>query len=724
MKKPTSEIRYFLFSQELSDGFRTTCAILLPSLFLAFFDALSIGMTISLGALCISITDAPGPIVHKRNSMLAGLFFIFIVTFITGFARMNTYVLGAEIFLFSFLFSMFAVFGARAAGVGSAALLILILTMDQPLHPGDVWLHCLLIVAGGIWYMLISLTFHIISPYRPAERSLGQAIRELARFIEIKAEFYNTASSMDQNFQQLMTQQVIINQRFDATRELMFKSRQIVKETTHTSSRLLLTFVNTVDMFEEVTATYYDYEGIRKRFEPYSILPSISSLIKQLAYELDRVGIAIASEARFEKRFNPDAQLEGLKQQIDELTAQGFNVIVLRKVLINITRLSDHFNEIARYFSNEKTDTPKTKLEFHRFVSSQTLHPRVFWDNLTFNSSIFRYALRVAISCLAGYLIIQVFAYGQHSYWILLTIAFIMKPAYSLTKQRNVQRIVGTIAGGVVGVLILIFIDSAAVQFALMVLLMLGTYTFARSNYIVMVFCVTPFVIILFKFVGIGFIDVAQERVLDTVIGCLIAFTASSMLFPNWEKEGLKEHMQQMLEANIAYLHLFAQKVAGQAIVEMDYRLVRKNVHINSANLSAAFQRMLSEPKTKQHNKKEIHQFVVLNHILFSNIAAFTSGRPRKTPYPDEIKKLLKRSLSALCGVLQKLNAAYQLPPLHFQMLDKNDKTELGADDNLLRGQLDFIVKITHDLDRITTRFVADGATTPPPVGNPLAPDQ
>ena len=103
MKKPASEIQYFLFSQELSDGFRITCAILLPSLCTAFFDALPIGMSISLGALCISITDAPGPIVHKRNSMLAGLVVVFITAFITGFARMNDYFLGIEIFLGSFL---------------------------------------------------------------------------------------------------------------------------------------------------------------------------------------------------------------------------------------------------------------------------------------------------------------------------------------------------------------------------------------------------------------------------------------------------------------------------------------------------------------------------------------------------------------------------------------------------------------------------------------------
>lgn len=707
MKKPASEIQYFLFSQELSDGFRTTCAILLPSLFTYFFDALPIGMTISLGALCISITDAPGPIVHKRNSMLAGLAFIFITAFITGFARTNPYVLGLEIFLAAFLFSMFTVYGARAAGVGSAALLVLILTMDQPLAPGDVFLHSLLIVSGGIWYMLISLAFHIIRPYRAAQRLLGLSIRELARYIEIKADFYDVSTNLDQNFQQLMAQQIIINQRQDATREVMFKSRQIVKETTPVSSNLLLTFVHTVDMFEEVTATYYDYDGLRARFATFPVLNNIAGLIRQIAQELDRAGIAVATDLKFEKKLQPESQLEIIKQQIDALGELGYNNIVLKKILINIRRLLDRMTDITEYFTAPKGKKKKAALEYHRFVSQQPYNLSIFTDNLNLNSSGFRYALRVAIACLVGYIITQVIAYGQHSYWILLTIAFILKPAYSLTKQRNLERIIGTIAGGVIGVLVLYFIEAERVQFALMVLFMLGSYTFMRSNYIVMVICVTPFVIILFKFVGIGFVGVAQERVLDTLIGGLVAFLASSLLFPNWEKETLKEHMQQMLEANIAYLHLFAQKVMGQPIMPVDYKLVRKNVYIHSANLSAAFQRMISEPKTKQHNKKEIHQFVVLNHILFSNIAAFTSGRERKTPYHDEVKRLLRRTLKALSAVLQKLDAGYQPPTIDYGLTEKSDKGEMGADDTLIKGQLEFILRITNDLERITDRFVA-----------------
>src|SRR5687768_9339975 len=141
MRKQLKELWYFLFTQEFADGVRTTVAILLPSLILSFFGQLQIGTTISLGALCVSISDAPGPLVHKRNGMLFCLLFIFISALITGFVHTNIYALGIAIFFGSFLYSMFSVYGARATAVGSTALLVMILTMDQPIYDNNVLWH-------------------------------------------------------------------------------------------------------------------------------------------------------------------------------------------------------------------------------------------------------------------------------------------------------------------------------------------------------------------------------------------------------------------------------------------------------------------------------------------------------------------------------------------------------------------------------------------------------
>ncbi|HEY0060052.1 MAG TPA: FUSC family membrane protein, partial [Flavisolibacter sp.] len=132
MTRKAHEIRYFLFSQAFADGVRITVAILLPALVASYLGHFRLGLTISLGALCVSITDAPGPTRHRLNGMLACCGYIFLSAAVTLLVRGNTWMMGLVITLFSFFFSMFNVYGTRATAVGNAAILVMILTMDEP----------------------------------------------------------------------------------------------------------------------------------------------------------------------------------------------------------------------------------------------------------------------------------------------------------------------------------------------------------------------------------------------------------------------------------------------------------------------------------------------------------------------------------------------------------------------------------------------------------------
>src|SRR5207248_1050717 len=54
------------------------------------------------------------------------------------------------------------------------------------------------------------------------------------------------------------------------------------------------------------------------------------------------------------------------------------------------------------------------------------------------------------------------------------------------------------------------------------------------------------------------------------------------------------------------------------------YKISRKNAFVALANLSDAFSCMMAEPKNKQKNIQQLHQFVVLNHMLTSHIATLS----------------------------------------------------------------------------------------------------
>src|ERR1700694_4040581 len=203
MQKQAKEIQYFFYSQAFSDGIRAALAILLPALAGLYLGYFELGLTISLGAMCVSLTDAPGPLLHRRNGMLFCTGFAFLVAVITGFAQRNIVTMGLEVALVSFFFSMFNVYGNRATSVGNAAILIMILTMERPIPPAQILPHASLILAGGLFYTFLSLLLHTIRPYRIAQRALGDCIREIATYLSIKADFYNIHTELDQDYRRL-----------------------------------------------------------------------------------------------------------------------------------------------------------------------------------------------------------------------------------------------------------------------------------------------------------------------------------------------------------------------------------------------------------------------------------------------------------------------------------------------------------------------------------------
>ncbi|QHL89284.1 hypothetical protein GU926_18330 [Nibribacter ruber] len=616
------ELHYFFFSQNFSDGIKTTIGVLLPSLVAAYYGQMSMGFSLSLGAICVSLADSPGPVAHKRNGMLVSMVLGAVVGLLTGYARPYVMLLGLEILVLSFVCSMFLVYGMRASFIGLAALLVMILTLAHPLEPSQVPTYSLLILAGGIWYAVLSLFSAQIMPYRQTQQNLADGIREVAKFLRIKAEFYNPSSDLEEQYRKLVTQQVVVNEKQDTVREMLFKSRLVVKDSTRTGRTLFMIFVDMVDLYEQITAIHYDYTALRTKFASSGVLARIVALIQEYAQELEQIAKAVQVNQQYTGTREDLAQkLEKLQQAIDQVEQQHPDVqtLVLRKIFVNFKVMAERVQSVQTYLREGAVQDKEFAPTVHYapFIQHQNLDPQIFLNNLTLQSSVFRFSFRMAVVSLVAFVLTKLFPYGQHSYWVLLTVVFILKPGFSLTKQRNYQRLLGTLVGSFVGILVLWLVEDATLRFLLLVFFMVGTYSVQRINYVWSVLFMTPFVLLVFSFLGSSGLAVVQERVLDTLVGCGIAFLASYLIFPNWEAKQMKTFLSAALQANLGYL----QMLSKTSVSELEYKLARKDVYVSSANLSAAFQRMASEPKNKQRKKQEMYELVVLNHILSSFIA-------------------------------------------------------------------------------------------------------
>jgi hypothetical protein len=266
----------------------------------------------------------------------------------------------------------------------------------------------------------------------------------------------------------------------------------------------------------------------------------------------------------------------------------------------------------------------------------------------------------VAIATTAGYIISGFLPFG-HGYWILLTIIVILKPAYSLTKKRNWERLLGTFAGALAGLLILYLIHDRNALFVLMILFMIGTYVFIRTNYLVSVTVMTPYVLLLFHLLyPSDFRTVLSDRVIDTVIGSILAFLANIFIVPSWEREQIGDYMVKVIEANVAYFRDVASAFTGLPVQVAQYKLSRKEAFVALANLSDAFGRILSEPRGKREVTGKMHQFVVSNHMLTSHIATLAyyampgsqkvADPPIYLPVVGEIVARLENTIVCLKG--------------------------------------------------------------------------
>ena len=707
------EIKSFFYSQFFSDGIRITIGVLFPSLILGELGQFDTGISMSLGALCISSVDTPGPVAHKRNAMAICNLSVFVAAVITGFARLNIYTLGLEVTVFSFLFSMFTVYGNRAASVGTGSLLVMILMMDKAVRPDQVVIQSAIILAGGVWYMLFSLVFFGIRPYRAAQQALGESISEVARFLRIKADFYKPDTDLDEDYRKLVSQQVRVSQSQDLVREMLFKSRLLVRESTSASRILVLTFVDLVDMFENIMATHYDYAYIQEKFKDTGILDDISGIIGRMADEVDNAAFIVLANAKHKAAFNFIPELEELKLKIDKIASDDKETsnLVLKKILVNLRDLNQKIASIYYYYHSDSARLlfeDRKKVEYSKFVTHQDYALHIFTDNLSWTSAAFKHALRVSLVCLVGFIFAKTISQGHHSYWILLTIIVILKPGFSLSKQRNYQRLIGTVCGGIIGIGLLLLLHNKDVEFGLLVFFMLGCYSFLRLNYVVSVLFMTPYILLLFSFLGVN--NIVQERITDTIIGSVIAFIASYLIFPSWEYEIIQQSLRDMICSNMNYMLKIADSLSGRQVDITEYKLARKDVFVKAGNLSAAFERMTSEPKSKQKNIKEIHKFVVLNHILTSYIATVAAELMGKAVHKSkpEIIRSIKKSLAILNDVGNKLgNTKIDLNPEKTVRVDISNKLPaLVPNDNLLSDQLGFINKISADIARVTENIV------------------
>jgi len=267
----------------------------------------------------------------------------------------------------------------------------------------------------------------------------------------------------------------------------------------------------------------------------------------------------------------------------------------------------------------------------------------------------------LAVALAAGYGVLH-WIHPTQGYWILLTTVFVCQPNYGATRLRLVQRIGGTVLGLVLGWALFDLFPSSRIQALFAVAAGVAFFATRAKRYTLASAAITLLVLFCFNQTGDGY-GLIWPRLVDTLLGSLIAGLAVFLILPDWQGRRLNQVVANTLTCNSRYLRQIMQQYASGKRDDLAYRLARRNAHNADAALSSTLSNMLMEPG---HFRKEADigfRFLVLSHTLLSYLSAL--GAHRETLPADTGHHLIsgaaERLAEALDEIAQKLAAKLPL---------------------------------------------------------------
>ena len=334
----------------------------------------------------------------------------------------------------------------------------------------------------------------------------------------------------------------------------------------------MMVFLESLDLFEESMHTYQDYGLLHQHTRHTDLLTKFYQVILRLETEMERIGMSVQAGVPVKRMpdFTDDLQMlsdsleEEKKNSSGNAVSQSLHALELTTE--NIRSVANRLCKLVMYSQMQLDINPtlpgqESEIPTLSDPSSKPLHVSLLLENLNLRSNNFRYAIRLTLAMVIGY-VVSMFLAVSHTYWVLLTIVTILKPVYNITRRRNIQRVIGTLGGVLVASIILFLVSNNTVLLFLLIACMFMAYSFLRINYLGFVIFLTIYLVITFHFLDpVEFKNLIGERLIDTLIGSLIAALAARFVFPVWKHENIKNAMQEILVANNTYFSAACQQL-------------------------------------------------------------------------------------------------------------------------------------------------------------------
>ncbi|UIX32530.1 FUSC family protein [Streptomyces sp. GQFP] len=211
--------------------------------------------------------------------------------------------------------------------------------------------------------------------------------------------------------------------------------------------------------------------------------------------------------------------------------------------------------------------------------------------DVVLSADSWRYGVRLAL-CIGLAQVLVSTVPVPRSYWVALTITFVLKPDFGSVFSRALLRALGTVAGLVVAAAVLVQVPRGWWDVPVLLLLAPLIPAFTPRGYGYQTAAITPVILLLSDILNHQGTGLLLPRLLDSLMGCGIALVAGYLLWPESWHTRVGDRLADAVADTARYVEsALRPDTEGAARARMRRRLYR-----DLSVVRTEFQRALTEP--------------------------------------------------------------------------------------------------------------------------------
>jgi uncharacterized membrane protein YccC len=588
-------------------------------------------------------------------------------------------------------------YGNAGASVGLSTLSIYVIALGYPpaagtAAGGEAMARAGFIVGGGAWAMLVALVLWPLRPYRPVRLAVAAAYRALADYAE-------QVAAATRNGQGVISPPGV-RVALETARAALASIRRGRPGESGRGERLVVLGETADQLFGHL----FGLSDVAESTPVEARDPAAQAALSEAVTALAGTARAIADGIEAEDEALPISviwQGDALRARVPTATClDGVEEARLhyQQAAGLLDRLAQYAGVAATILAGLNTGAPIPSLERAREIEDSEAGATWFAPLravLSWDSVVLRFALRVGLVTASAVALTAALDL-RRGYWITITAVVILQPYTGTTSVRAVQRVLGTVVGGVLTAgLAALFHDQYAI-FTLVSVFALLSVALLPLNYAAFSVFLTPTFVLLAE-ASTGDRHLAGVRILNTVLGGGLALVGSQLLWPSPESERLPAYLSQTITTLRNYLALVVQRFDDRSEgASRALREARRQVGLAILNAEESFQRRLGEHRGPAEALAPAMTLLTYTRRFTASIAAFALSRHSvDTIGAEALASFAKAVDAALADVAAALAGGRAPAPL-------GELPELpsGPISPLLRGRLTRLgrqLKTLHD---------------------------